>query len=137
MEKKGVLVLGIMILALMLLCGCTEQAAHITMRANIAVNGSDLARNPVPFSIHLEAENTGTADVNDVSAEIIFSFQNNDIKTQTVDLGDIKPGDTGVRDVVVLVPFPDGQPAITTGALNMRIDNIYANGKKQTDVIIT
>jgi sialic acid synthase SpsE len=143
MDNKGILIQSLVILVIILLAGCTNQGiqeaqeTHLTMRANITASDEAFAKDPVPFSVHVKAYNTGTKNATDVRADIVFSYQTTTLTRQTVYFGDIPAGETSTRDEEVLVSFPQGHPAISAGDLGFTIDNIYANGKIQTDVTIT
>jgi hypothetical protein len=143
MRKRMLLVIGLVTLVLVLFAGCTTQEApeqmqaHLTMRANITTNNEAFARDPVPFLVHVKVYNTGTENVTDVRADIVFSYKNTTLASRTLYFGDIPPGETSTRDEEVLVSFPQGHPALSVDDLKFTIDNVYANGRKQTDVIIT
>jgi hypothetical protein len=146
MEKKRILVIGLLILVLVFLAGCTNQeregvqeeqgAAHLTMRVNITADDEAFTKDPILFSVHVKAYNTGTDNLTDVKADIVFSYRNMTLASQTMNFGDIAAGETSTRDEQVFVPLPQGHPAITAGDLGFTIDNVTANGKRQTDVTI-
>jgi hypothetical protein len=127
--KNGLVFLGILIVILVLISGCSSLGLgqpKIVIKSSYKASGLDLLKNPVPFSVHFDAVNIGNADGNDVEADVVSSYGTSDIAIAREYFGTIKAGETKSIDDIIMVPLPH---AYDQNTLKMRIGNIYINGQ--------
>ncbi|WP_042705262.1 hypothetical protein [Methanomicrobium mobile] len=130
--KTKELVLGLLVVSLILSCGCADVVGgyiQISVNGNWQVTGFDALKNPMPVKTELTAVNQGTADAKDVRVDVIFLYNNKQILKEQAYFGIIQAGDAKTIQSTFFLTLPEN---FDGDKIEMKFGDIYSEGEKLT-----
>jgi len=98
---------GMVVILLILGCcimGCSGREPNIVIKSTYQASVSDLQRDPIPITTHLDLVNTGEGDAKNVQIDVEILYNNRAVKTEVVYFGTVKAGESKVKDVIIFIP---------------------------------